>query len=378
MLASHLATAPSSVRAAPDENQWWLRAGAIAAASTSEPGWRGLYHLGDGLLDVASDCAALMRELDDHYGECAIAAAPAIDMPRVRASVYATENEHLALVRFHEPASMDAFAAALALLKHPATNPDFVDQARRLDGWRLIVESATGLPVVAACGSEVLVDWARTTSRVFGQLVVNPVLAQQRGLLFAHAASVGINDSGLLLVGPSGSGKTTSAMTLASRGHAYFGDDVAAIRYETGDLIAFRRTAHVRPGPHARTLERHLEQGKWDGPYRDGKPRLRLRVAEVFPAAQRASLPLRRVLFLRGFAARPHIEPFAATAQAFGAASPFALNNTLWVAWGTTPPLRLMQFMLFMRTLERVRCGWLDVGHPDATADLIEHTQEHS
>jgi hypothetical protein len=32
--------------------------------------------------------------------------------------------------------------------------------------------------------------------------------------------------------------------------------------------------------------------------------------------------------------------------------------------------------MLFVRLLERLRCGWLDVGPPDATADLIESTLE--
>jgi hypothetical protein len=375
MLASQSATATLSLQATAELDGWCRRASALSAASTVAHGWRRLYHLGDGVLDVTSNCATLERELKDHYGECLVDTVPESVTARVRCRVQAID-EDLALMRFDEPASVDAFAAALALLKHPVDDPQFLEQARPIDDWQLIVEAATGTPVVAARGAELLVDWRRITARVYGQLVVNQVLAQQRGLLFAHAASVGVRDAGLMLVGPSGSGKTTSAMTLASRGHAYFGDDIAAIRYQTGELVAFRRTAHIRPGVHARTLERHVEEGQWDAPYRDGLPRLRLRVADVFPIAQRTSLPLRRVLFLRGFAAAPRIEPFKATAHAFSAASRFAFNNTLWVAWGTTPQSRLMQFMLFLRMLERVRCGWLDVGHPDATADLIEHTEE--
>jgi len=297
-------------------------------------------------------------------------------VPTVRCSVRSVEAGRLALVQFAEPAEVDAFETALALLKHPAADPGFVDVAGEVDGWRLIKDATSGAPVVATRGSQLLVEWQSAPAPFVVQFIVNPVLAAQRGMLFAHAASIGIRGSGLLLVGPSGSGKTTTALTLASRGHAFFGDDIAALRVESTELLAFWRTAHVRPGPHARALGRHLETGQWDPPYKDGKPRMRLRVVDVFPGAAAPSVPLRCALFLRRFAAEPRIEFFKPTVQSFGAASPFALNNTLWVAWGTTPPRRLMQFLLFVRLLERVRCGWLDAGDPEATADLIETTLE--
>ena len=102
-------------------------------------------------------------------------------------------------------------------------------------------------------------------------------------------------------------------------------------------------------------------------------PRLRLRVAQVLPAADPTPLPLRRALFLRRFADAPALAPFAPTPEAL---SPLALNNALWLAWGTTPQRRLLQFMLFVRLLAKVRCAWLDVGSPEATADLIEQTME--
>ena len=191
--------------------------------------------------------------------------------------------------------------------------------------------------------------------------------------LFLHAASVGIDGAGILFIGPTGSGKTTTALALGARGHAYFGDDMAAIRTASAELLVFRTTASVRPGPHARALSHHLEAGHWDPPHADGLPRLRLRVAHVLPDAHPKPLPLRRALFLRRFADAPALEPFTPTPKAL---SPTALNNALWLAWGTAPQRRLLQFMLFVRTLTRVRCAWLDIGPPEATADLIEQTME--
>jgi hypothetical protein len=346
-------------------------------AGVPPPAWRGAYRLGDAVLEVASDCAALVGELDDHYGECEIGLdeAAASELPRARCTVRAIEGGHLAWVHYDSPLATSAFDVALMLLKHPAAAPEHVEDDES-DGWRPIVQVATRRPVVMARAQDVLVDVAHCGPRLLGQLLVEPVLAMQRGLLFAHAASVGIDGAGVVLVGPSGAGKTTTALTLASRGHRYFGDDVAALRTETGELLPFWRIAHVRPGPHARSIGSHLAAGQWDAPYSDGLPRLRMRVADIFPTAASRPLPLRRALFLRRFAAQPGIEPFEPSAADFAAGSRFALNNTLWVAWGLAPPLRLLQFMLFLRLLERVRCAWLDVGEPEATAQLIERSME--
>jgi hypothetical protein len=360
---------------------WWQRLDEIAAASTTVLAWQAAYRLGDGVLVVATDCDALIGEFADHYGECEVSLADpdGSAAPRVLCTVHAVEGERLALVRFESTTSASLIDDALALLMHPASQPEYIEgNAPGASAWRLIVHAASSEPAVAVRGHEVLVDVSRVGARQLGQLLIDPVLALQRGLLFAHAASVGIGGAGVLLVGPSGSGKTTTAITLASRGHRYFGDDVAALRTETAELLPFWRIAHVRPGLHARSLAGHMTAGAWDAPYADGLPRLRLRVADVFPTAASAPLPLRRALFLRGFASRPRLEPFNPTGGDFAAGSRFALNNTLWVAWGKTPQLRLLQFMLFMRLLERVPCAWLDAGEPEATADLIEHSLEDS
>ncbi len=353
----------------------------VATASTAALTWRAAYRLGDALLEVATDCDALIGELDDHYGECEV---PLTDrhgeaVPRIRCAARAAERDRLVMVCFESAPSASTFDDVLAFLMHPAAQPEYIEaEVSGGCAWRLIVHAASQEPTVAVRGNEVMFDLSRIGARLLGRLLVDRVLALQRGLLFAHAASVGIGGTGVLLVGPSGSGKTTTAITLASRGHRYFGDDVAALRTETAELLPFWRIAHVRPGPHARSLEGHMAAGEWDAPYADGLPRLRLRVADVFPTAASAPLPLRRALFLRGFASHPRVEPFNPTGRDFASGSRFALNNTLWVAWGRTPQLRLLQFMLFMRLLQRVPCAWLDAGDPESTADLIEHSLEDS
>jgi hypothetical protein len=288
------------------------------------------------------------------------------------------EEGRLALLHFESPSAVSPFDIGLGLLKHPVTDPEYVEGVPRPDGWRPIVHVASGRVAAAGRGPNLLADVPLVGARILGRLLVDAVLSLQRGLLFAHAAAVGIGGTGVLLVGPSGSGKTTAAVGLASRGHRYFGDDVAAIRMRSAELIPFWRIAHMRPGPHARSLESHFASGEWDAPYADGLPRLRLRVVDAFPDAVSRPLPLRRVLFLRSFAACPRVERFRPTANDFAAGSRFALNNTLWVAWGTTPALRLLQFMSFLRLLERVPCAWLDVADPESTADLIERSQEDS
>ncbi|HUL65443.1 MAG TPA: hypothetical protein VLW55_12580 [Burkholderiaceae bacterium] len=372
-LRAALASVPPPEVQERDAEPWWNRLSALHSETSRPPtgGWD--FRFGDALLQVASEAQIPMKELEDRYGDCAFSGTPSAHNPRVSCSVQMLESGRLALVQFAHPPAIDAFGVAEALLKHPVDKPLFSESATGQDGWRQMVSTQTGHTVLAACGPVALIDRQRVPSEFLVDFMVNPVLAIQRQLLFLHAASVGIGGAGILVIGPTGSGKTTTALTLGARGHAYYGDDMAAIRTATTELLVFRTTASVRPGPHARALSHHLESGQWDPPHADGVPRLRLRVAQVLPAADPAPLPLRRALFLRGFADAPGLVPFAPTPEAL---SPLALNNALWLAWGTTPQRRLLQFMLFVRLLARVRCAWLDVGPPEATADLIEQTME--
>jgi len=375
--ASRLASAVPAAPHAAAGTPWWLNASAIAFALSlaRDAASQTYYRLGDARLAVTAP-ATLLAELTERYGDCAVPAAAQPDAPTLRCTVR-TRGDGLALFNFVEPA-VDAIGTALALLEHPVGRPLYREVPSPTPGWRVVASALTGLPLVAARAGMLLVDSPAAPDGFLSDLLLSPVLAMQRELLFVHAASLEIAGRGVLLIGPSGSGKTTTALTLAARGHGYLGDDMAVLHAASGVLLPMRSTANLRPGPHPQALTDQLHGVTWSPPHADGQPRLRLRVTEVFPDNAAARVPLMQVLFLRRFAPTAAIEPFEATPRALGSLAPLGLNRALWLAWGITPQRRLAQFMVFMRLLARLRCAWLDVGPIEATADLIERTLEES
>jgi hypothetical protein len=375
--ASRLASAVQAAPHAGAGTPWWLNASAIAFALSlaRDAASQTYYRLGDAHLAVTAP-ATLLAELTERYGDCAVPAAAQPDAPTLRCTVR-TRGDGLALFNFVEPA-VDAIGTALALLEHPVGRPLYREVPSPTPGWRVVASALTGLPLVAARGGMLLVDSPAAPDGFLSDLLLSPVLAMQRELLFVHAASLEIAGRGVLLIGPSGAGKTTTALTLAARGHGYLGDDMAVLHAASGVLLPMRSTANLRPGPHPQALTDQLHGVTWSPPHADGQPRLRLRVTEVFPDNAAARVPLMQVLFLRRFAPTAAIEPFEATPRALGSLAPLGLNRALWLAWGITPQRRLAQFMVFMRLLARLRCAWLDVGPIEATADLIERTLEES
>lgn len=57
-------------------------------------------------------------------------------------------------------------------------------------------------------------------------------LLHQRGLLVLHGCTAVIGGRAVSVIGQSGAGKSTLALALLSKGHALFGDDVAAMRVD--------------------------------------------------------------------------------------------------------------------------------------------------
>ena len=168
-----------------------------------------------------------------------------------------------------------------------------------------------------------------------------------------------------MLAGPKGSGKTTTSLTLASRGHAYLGDEVAAVRLADLTMLPFRRAASIRAGVRAERVTRRLgDRGYPSEVFPDGSARMLANVADLFPDARAEAAPLRAVFFLRGFGARPEARTFEFGREHFSLLTPLA--SSLWkVGIGQ----RMLQLS---RLLAGVRCYYLLPGGPDETADLLE------
>jgi hypothetical protein len=183
-----------------------------------------------------------------------------------------------------------------------------------------------------------------------------------------HAASVGVAGKGVLLSGAKGAGKSTLALSFACRGYAFLGDEWAAISALSGELLPLRRAASIRPSPHPDGLDEYLrKQSCHVETLTDGTQRVRTRVGLAFPSAAAQVVPLTDIFFLRGFSARPGVEPFARHSGGLPPVSPLLAS-----VWGHPPAERAL-YML--RTLGRARWWHLDLGgSPEETADMIEET----
>jgi hypothetical protein len=139
-------------------------------------------------------------------------------------------------------------------------------------------------------------------------------------------------------------------------------------------MVPFLRAANIRPGPHGQHLDRWLENRHFESdPLSGGAPRVRVPVDQLFPQSASSTARLHSVFFLQGFADRPSVEPFTPSLDNL---NPLSLNITLLVSWGISPERRLMQFLIFMKMLSKMRCHFLKLGSPEETADLVEASAE--
>jgi hypothetical protein len=202
--------------------------------------------------------------------------------------------------------------------------------------------------------------------------IVGVVQSLQAGVLFVHAASVGVAGVGALLIGSSGGGKSTIALTLARRGHLFLGDDVAAVRRATGEVIPFPRSAGLREGPVARALEERVRASRHvTAAGRHGTFRTLVRVSDLFPASVSGPLPLRFAFLLDGFADRAAITAYRPQVEDAMRLRPLALR-------GISPGRDLMSLLVVIDLLSRLRCYLVQLGSPEETATLVEAAMEES
>jgi hypothetical protein len=268
----------------------------------------------------------------------------------------------VAAVTFEDPEPLDPVAFCRSLF------PDrgYVDGPVAAEGWRTIaLRDSPDRPLIALKENHALVDLQQVWQPFVANYAVNRVLRLQKDMLFFHAASVAIEGRGIMIVGPKGAGKTTTSMTLASRGRDFLGDEMAAVQQDTKALFPFRRAASLRAGPRGYRVEEHLAGRRYSVErFPDGGERILVNVGSLFPEARVSAATLSCVMFLRRFADRPAVEPFAFGLEHFHMLSPLACSM-----WGRSAGTAIMRVS---RLLRGTNCYYLDPGPPDETAELIE------
>jgi hypothetical protein len=198
-------------------------------------------------------------------------------------------------------------------------------------------------------------------------LAVGLVLRLQSHIIFLHASAVavGVHHRGILFVGSKGAGKTTTSIGLASRGHAFLGDEIVGVRLATREIVAVPRTISKRDGPCADAVERTVSTMSPErAAYPDG-PRTILPASRLFGSLP-SDAPLAAIVFLDGFGEAPSLSPVTVSFQDAARLTP--VTSTLW---GCSAPARAFALVRLLSAAPAYR---LQLGTPDDTARFLEDT----
>lgn len=198
-------------------------------------------------------------------------------------------------------------------------------------------------------------------------LAVGLVVRLQRDVIFLHASAIAIGQSrrGVVFVGPKAAGKTTTALGLASRGHAFLGDEIVGVREGSREIVPVLRTISKRDGPCAAGLDEAIAaMSPARTQYPDGHVRTNVRASRLFsdglvPSAVEA------IVFLGAVGPVPELTPVASSLETASRLTP--VTSTLW---GRSPASRAFALM---RLVASVPGYLLQLGPPDATSDSLEH-----
>ncbi|MEO8033324.1 MAG: hypothetical protein ABI837_02755 [Acidobacteriota bacterium] len=179
--------------------------------------------------------------------------------------------------------------------------------------------------------------------------------------LFFHSSSAGINGHGLMFIGDKGAGKSTTSLALASRGHHFLGDELAAYVPETGMLMPFRRPVGIKPGPRVEAVERGLR-----GAERvvAGPGFVRVDIENLMAVRAPVPQPLHAVIFLRPFEAEPRLVPITAGREEMARLQP--------IASGFLSASYRQRVFELVRMLAGARVFEFHPGRPDDTAAFLE------
>lgn len=340
----------------------------LAAADAPSPGARARagddwYRIGDGLLAVGGDHAAFRATVAEIFGGCRTT-GPAVDagLPTVRCDVSRVGAHGGVTIDIADGGTFDLQAFTLGVFGERG----YAAGVPLVDGWLTVARAESGvLPVFAIRDDRILADDAHRWEGLIANVAIGRLMARQAGCLFFHGATVIVHRRGLMLCGNRRAGKTTLALALAARGHCLFGDEIAALRLATKELLPVRRSLGVRDGPASpAAIARLVAAPGTRVAYPDGEERTRVRVEAIFPGAVPAASRLSAIVLLDGFATAPALSPVSSRGGDRRILTPLAAT-----LWGATGGARAMQLF---RLLASTPGYILRAGPPDETAACLE------
>jgi hypothetical protein len=173
-------------------------------------------------------------------------------------------------------------------------------------GWMCIAFRDSDVPALAFRGRDCVFSLDPRWRLCIVWYLFWRLLRIRSDTIFFHASALGLFGEGTIFVGPAGAGKSTISLALAARGHNFLSDEIAGYVPTRGELIPFRRPVGIKPGPRADAVERALAPALAARIEREGF--VRVDIDTLFPVEPARAIPLRRIVFLRGFAERPSLE----------------------------------------------------------------------
>jgi hypothetical protein len=228
--------------------------------------------------------------------------------------------------------------------------------------WKCIAFRDSEIPAFAFRGSDCLFALDAHWRLSIVWYLFWRLLRLRSDAIFFHASALGIYGEGTIFVGPGGAGKSTTSLALAARGHNFLSDEVAGYLPETGELIPFRRPVGIKPGRRATAVERSLTPTIVERIERDGF--VRVDVDTLFRVAPPHQFPLRRIVFLRGFAEHPRLDRISPGRGEIVELQP------LMSSFINAPHSR--RIFELTRLLSSAKVYQLKLGNPDITAEYLE------
>lgn len=337
----------------------------VARSRAAAPGeW---YSFGRGALHVAADDDVFRERFRRIFGECRCDPEAAMSLVQGRLHVRTILPAGVVEAELACPEPIDLLALVMDLF----SARDLTEVPSVRPGWRMLAERhASADPVLAFKGDRIVAPRGYGWQAVMAHCGVIRVMTLQKDMVFFHAASAAIGDKGVLIFGNKGAGKTTLSLALAERGHAFLGDEYAAVSATDRQLVPFRRTASIREGVRPGGVDEFLAGRDCDTEINiDGTRRVRAAVGEMFPAAAVRPAQLTHAFFLRRLSARPEVERFTPRVEDLPLLAPL-----LCTVWGMSAGQLSLKFL---RLLSGTRCFYLSPGGlPEDTAELIERTVE--